>query len=738
MGKKYGNDEINEEEFSREEDEIIRNIREKTENIDIPESLSPENMMKRINESKEYKAKGSKKLPIYRIASIAACATVVVAVGMAALFRDSLFKNQEFIKVNSNYEYNSHESELVILDEPEIGEVQNTISNIGTREDIIKKLKKQNSANKGGQVWLGSSKNEMLEGVEETTDAATGIPENSNDLSGGASQENDDYYKNNDQVEGVVEGDMVINDGKYIYSIKDEYTVVITETDNGQMKKSAEISVSEINNYDEYEVYIQKLFVNKNKLVIIASQYYYRSCYNYYWTDDEVDEDDECEEYDENDKNKVIVFEFDITDRTNPSYINSVEIEGTLNTSRMVGDYVYVVSDKNCYEYCGMKGNFEGDNILPKVAGCEINPCHIYGMKDGEDNNNFMIVAAMDIENGLEITDSRSVLMSSGEVYVSNENIYVVQESYCEEKGENDNEIIYSGNSIICKFAYKDGAITPVASAKVKGSVLNQFSMDEYKGNFRVFTTVEKNVFDGEMYTDIIRNQTLCVLDDGLNTIGSLEGIAEDEIIKSARFMGDRAYLVTFLTTDPLFVVDLSEPTNPKILNELKVPGFSEYLHKWDDGLLLGIGKEADEETGGLTGELKLSMFSIENDELSEIAREKISDAYNDFSYDYKKILVDSKKNLIGFDVSAYGDVLDDVWVDGYASEIYENECGNIFVLYKYEDGEFKQILNYRSDKCWKDNRGLYIGDYLYIVVDGEGIKSFNLNDITDSQYLSY
>ena len=123
---------------------------------------------------------------------------------------------------------------------------------------------------------------------------------------------------------------------------------------------------------------------------------------------------------------------------------------------------------------------------------------------------------------------------------------------------------------------------------------MNQYSMDEYNNDLRVATTVNAWVSQGNMnYNNVY------VFDSGMNVIGKVENIAENESIYSTRFMGDRLYMVTFQRIDPFFVIDLSSPTSPKVLGELKIPGYSQYLHPYNENFIIGIGKDTGENQWG-------------------------------------------------------------------------------------------------------------------------------------------
>ncbi|MBC7106258.1 MAG: beta-propeller domain-containing protein, partial [Firmicutes bacterium] len=145
--------------------------------------------------------------------------------------------------------------------------------------------------------------------------------------------------------------------------------------------------------------------------------------------------------------------------------------------------------------------------------------------------------------------------------------------------------------TVVHKFRVAGADVAYLGRGEVPGRVLDQFSMDEYGGHFRSATTTEGFLFPERPAT---RNNVF-VLDENLQVVGRLTGLALSERIYAARFTGDRAYLVTFRVVDPLFVVDLRDPRQPRVLGELKIPGYSEYLHPYDENHLIGIGREAAE-----------------------------------------------------------------------------------------------------------------------------------------------
>jgi uncharacterized secreted protein with C-terminal beta-propeller domain len=266
-----------------------------------------------------------------------------------------------------------------------------------------------------------------------------------------------------------------------------------------------------------------------------------------------------------------------------------------------------------------------------------------------------------------------------------------------------------------------------MATGKVNGYVLNQFSMDEYNGYFRIATTIERwaessNTFlEGEVVS-FSRNElsnSVYVLNEKLEVVGSVGDFGKSESIKSVNFAGDIAYVVTYFQTDPLFAIDLSNPTSPKILGELKITGYSSYMHSWSDGLLLGFGVDADES--GFEKGVKLVMFNVfDNGDLKENGIYQINSeslgrsyVYSQAVYDHKQLMIDPEKNIIGFPV----------YTDSY----------NYYFLFKYENGEFTNIGYIDNDNDFRIyfDRAVYIGDYVYIF-SSEYAISASINDMTE------
>ena len=299
----------------------------------------------------------------------------------------------------------------------------------------------------------------------------------------------------------------------------------------------------------------------------------------------------------------------------------------------------------------------------------------------------------------------------TGELYCSGKNLLLACSEYEEEVGEiapdesgRNAQVTTSHSSTkLMLFSLDGGSIALTAHGVVPGTLLNQFAMDEYNGVFRIVTSVHN--WTQRIYTDGVdtyeyedsNSNGLYTFDETLQPLGKLDELAKDEWVESVRFDGDIAYFVTFRQTDPLFTVDLSNPKTPKLLSTLKIPGFSEYLHVYGDGRLLGLGYAADENTGGTQG-VKLSMFdtSIKKD-VTELSTARVDANWTVVGGNHKAILADPGKNLIAF------------------------PADSAYYIYSYTDKDgFTQLakVSMTEDLYSWNLRGLFIGEYFYVLSD--------------------
>ena len=362
------------------------------------------------------------------------------------------------------------------------------------------------------------------------------------------------------------------------------------------------------------------------------------------------------------------------------------------------------------YYVCGnMKSEGKGvEDVVPKINDQRIAAGDIL-IPEEEKDEPFFVTTAIDVSNPSEVSDVKAVMGYVRDVYVSSNAIYFYDEDY-------------SGNverTTLVKFSYEEGLILPEAAGSVKGRIDDSFSIDEdSNGNLRVMTTLWKE--SGEL------ESSLYILDKKMKRVGSLLNISGNEGVKSCRFMGDRAYVVTFRNTDPLFTIDLSDAKNPKILSELKLPGFSEYLHPWGDGMLLGIGYDADENSGSVE-KVKLSMFDISDSYDTKEITTKILDADGSGITDgnYKSIMISPSEKIFGFYTYSYGDENND-WAYTEAYRVFE-----------FDGEEFQEVFTTGDDQLAESYesqnvRGVFAGKYFYLVKNKEIISYDRENNYSE------
>ena len=457
-----------------------------------------------------------------------------------------------------------------------------------------------------------------------------------------ATQATPDYSTTNIQVAGVDEADIVKTDGEYIYVVS-ENTVIIVKA---YPAEEAGI-VSEI----ELEGIVAGIFIDQDRLVVIEGGTPY---YRIDVTPGGMVEPDAP--YIAGTSIKI----YDVSDRADPSLQREVSASGYYISSRMIGHYAYVVVNEPAYQR-------EGELILPGLrAGDEeiVIPATVIYYYDGYDYfyRYTTIIAINTHDDAQEPTVETALLGASSSLYVSPGNIYLTFPVW-------GSGMRYSHKTTIHRIHIDGDAIEYVASGEVPGKVLNQFSMDEYEGYFRVATTTNQGFIIGVrlLLDDVVNSlgaptdielapslNHVYVLDmEELNIVGSVQDLAPGERIHSARFMGTRAYLVTYEVIDPLFVLDLQDPRNPRVLGELKITGYSDYLHPYDENHLIGIGKETVEaEEGGFSWMqgVKISLFDVSDvSNPQEVAKYEIGHRGTESPVltDHKALLFDRARNLM-------------------------------------------------------------------------------------------
>ncbi|MCT2534732.1 beta-propeller domain-containing protein [Aquibacillus koreensis] len=402
----------------------------------------------------------------------------------------------------------------------------------------------------------------------------------------------------NVQVDGIDEGDIVKNDGRYVYFEHDN-NIVIASTKGAESKVITKIK--------NKAFYLKELYLHEDYLVSIG----------YSDTKGALREDEGLY--------KTTVYIYDISDIKNPALIREFTMEGTLTSSRKKDNDLYLVMHTRPHPsfYQSYDDDHSVDlseiDLQPYVKDTAVSnegapvPFEAIHYLPESTDHNFLSLISLDLDKLDEKANIKTYLGASENMYMSNNHIYVSALKYNYETNADGEIVDRQLDTQILQFKINNGIITYRGSAEVEGYLINQFAMDEQNGTFRVAVT------DGFIWRDNEPStNNLYTFDTKLKPLGSVEGLAKDERIYSVRFMEDVAYIVTFRETDPLFVIDLKDARNPKVLGELKIPGFSNYLHPLDEDHLIGFGHHTvledvpdQEEPRVLRAGLKISIFDV-------------------------------------------------------------------------------------------------------------------------------
>ncbi len=645
-----------------------------------------------------------------------------------------------------------------------------------TSDYDLKEFIKNNQINIENGVYGDVKTISLEENVRSSTDS-TSNSKNSNVYA-------QDFSQTNNQVKNVDEGDIVKNDGKYIYYILQDKLVIL----NGFPANDAQI-------YSETKIEgtPTELFIQGDRLILFSNDY---------------EEGSKIAEFDfAPSKTKDLITRitvFDISDRREPVILKKYTVNGNYFESRMIDGQVYFIIKQPVY--------YSDNIVIPEVKekGFRVSSPGVYYFDNAESNYVFHTIGSLNLNDDRSTILAKSFMLGyTNNVYFSKNNIYISyqknfpysyyeylkvdrffkiivpllpqnvqndiakvednlqlssKESYIEAwdkisiilenmynfMGESEKEELISkienavsnyesqieeekSQTIIHKIEISGGNVEYKTRGQIKGALLNQFSMDEKDGLLRVATTTQfYSREDG-----YITNNNVYVLNGELQKIGQIEKIAPNEQIYSTRFIDDRLYMVTYERVDPLFTIDLSNPENPEILGQLKVPGFSNYLHPYDENYLIGIGKDTNEDDRGniVTKGVKLSLFDVSDIERpTQVDTITIGDSgsYSTVLDDHKAFLFDKDKNLLALPIREVNEKYEEddegyfrnkIWNGAYIFTITKNgfkERGKI------SHNEDEESNSYYWNSPFNVKRILFMDDNLYTVSD----KYVKINDL--------
>ena len=536
-------------------------------------------------------------------------------------------------------------------------------------------------------------------------------------------KESNNYSRTNNQVEDVDEADIVKTDGEYIYYVTEDKIVIVNAVEPTNLQIASEIK------YEKEQIQPKEIFINGNKLTIIGQKYSNNT---------EMNEDSNTYDMINPSSEDTNIKVYNTENKNNPIMEREIQIEGIYLSSRMIGENIYVLSNKYIYSDLLTKGKEElnENDYKPQYFDTAssketkfIEYSDISYFPESEDNT-FLNIAGFNINNN-EPANITTYLGAGTKVYASKNNLYVakVKYEYKDEKlyGYYDN---YNINTYIYKFKLENSKVEYTNTGSVPGEVLNQFSMDEKDGNFRIATTNSTSL------KEETRTNNLYILNENLKMIGSLENLAKGEKIYSVRFLNNKAYMVTFVQTDPLFVIDLSEPTNPILLGELKIPGYSTYLHQYDENHIIGFGENTETKEDGkvVTIGMKMALFDVTNPTSpKEMYSVDIGDrgTYSELLYNHKALLFSKEKNIIAFPISISEGEDQHSNINFQGAIVYGLDPENGFTL-KGKIAHIQITDGYKDYDYTKEvERIIYINNNLY-TLSKSLIKSTNIDNMEE------
>ncbi len=530
-----------------------------------------------------------------------------------------------------------------------------------------------------------------------------------------ASTEAGGTWGTNTQVAGIDEGDIVKSDGRTIFTASGT-DVVLVSAEGADTTEVARIDTTAEETgptAGTVQGPVIDLMLHENLLVALVTEYTPRLS--------ELPASDSMA-YVPYDASQTRALLYDVTDPTSPRFVTGLGQSGAYATSRLSGDLLYVVTDYAVADRDAVDPDdpatfvplVDDERGVTPVAAADLTiPVSPTGPM-------FQVVSSIDLSSGQRL-DTASVMGRADVTYMSESNLFLASTTYqptpvSEFTLDQDIGLLeVSQKTDLVRVALTDGAITVAASASIPGRPLNQFALDHFEGHLRVAVTMDGATASGGWAT----YPTVFVLDDALTVVASLPQLAVNEQIQSVRFQGPRAYVVSYRQIDPLFALDLSIPSDPKVMSELKIPGFSTYLHPWAEGRLLGLGVDASEE-GQVLG-MKLSMYDTSDPfDVTEATTIKVPFHDAEALRNHKAVFVDPERDLIGFGVATHD-------AAGTASTDY--------LLYRYEEATGFTLLGELPVQQSTPNqattaRALTIDSDVY-VVSPAGVDVYRTDSLT-------
>ena len=590
--------------------------------------------------------------------------------------------------------------------------------------------------------------------ADDSADAGNSSQDQSN------SDESQRYSDTNAQESGIDESDKIKTDGNILYMAQDRKVKIIKLGSGNGMSVAAEVAIGDN---------VDSLYLYKSTL---AALYQPTDDKNDYWCGDmpEGGGGGPLPAFSSSipcwyGQNRTGIMVIDITDPSKPEPIKNLVYDGNLVSSRLINGLLHIISGFRPtlppLEYYYDKTQDEMSDVIQRnIAALEDVPLKdlvpLFDLidKNGEiidsgllvsaedfmrpgdpQGANVMSIVSLDLNDPRGKHDSTGAILDARHVYASTASLYLASEIW--NYNVSDENIMSAVQTSIHKFDLSGNKVSFSGSGRVPGSILNQFSFGEFKNILRVATSTWNWSTDSRGET----NNVYCLneVNNKLTTIGKLENLAPGEHLYAARFIGDRGFLVTFVKVDPLFTLDLSDPTNPRIIGELKIPGYSEYIHPLGDSHLLTIGKDSiPYESWAYYQGLQLSIFDVSDFKNPVLLhKEMIGDrgTESEALHNHKAFTHWADKNLLAIPVHLYEH-------QGKPQAPWDHGIHTFSGLFVYKvnsDDGFSFLgristssINSQFDRYYAWTRGLFVGNTVYAITP-DTVNSATIDDIENT-----
>ncbi len=684
----------------KENNDILRNKLGKE--INLPESLSKDNIIKLIESENTNKAKKNKGI-VRRFVAVGVAACLMIT-GVSFLLDKGLFSTPESVIEDENVQNEIAQSNAQNYDE--------LLSFIKEYAGEYKKNNKYHTYLYSGLV--DGTADDMKGVKEESSDIPVGgLPNTGNVTFNSSVSAPGSFGEVNLREYGVKEADIFITDGECLYCI-DTYgrrLRIIKANDDGTLESVYEGKKSLIDDRGTGEqIYYSGLYVYESFLIVGFTRY------------------DLDKHYTKSGVSGVLIY--DVSDKSAPVLKKEIALDGTYVSSRIIDSSLVLVTRYSIIEQYETEDDID---LLPAVYNGDYKytvpcGCIVYSREDNPET--YVNIGKIDLSDLEKKPAVSSYLGNVHDTYCTKDTLYVIGTKVKNSNETDDGRIIGFGGVMIraedmcttvTKADISGDTIDIKCRTEFSGSILNSYSIDEYNKYLRIAVTTLDN------------KNSIYVFDENLGKVGELNGLADGEQIKSARFMGNTAYVVTFVQTDPLFVIDLTDPQKPEIKGEVKLPGFSSYLHPVGDGLLAGIGAGGTET--GTDGSSKISLFDVTD----PAAPKEIDHLQYPTSH-------------IGTEAKAFCSITEGSFLVTYSNWAMEDFDEEVH-YYKHHTGALK--VSVKDNKLVLDNayllkggdsasRATFIRDKVFVFSEGEaGVASFNMEtgefiDIAEGENARY